>query len=405
MIGLIKKIFKRRGVDKTIYACITLLVIYGIIMIGSASVGQTASKGATYATVNMIKQGIFVGIGAVMMIFLARTFKEKWINITTTWIIYVVGLFSMVLCLAFGVHKGSYAWITLPGGIFTIQPAEFMKIGMILFLAFHFGEIEEFCQIPKFIKKEKREELQKRKAWYCVFRPILACGVVFGVGAFVQKDLGSSLILAFICMMMFFLSPRPYYTNFKKFFLVLGLAGGGLLVILGLAFLKSYQLDRILIWKNPLSDPLNKGYQLVNALIAFSYGGLFGKGFGASTQKYGYIPEGQNDFIIAIIYEELGLVGFLLVLIPYCIIIFKLLNYGTKVKSTKSKLVLYGTSVYFFAHLIVNVGGVSGAIPMTGVPLLLISSGGSSTLAAMISIGICQSIIAKYHRDELKEQI
>lgn len=404
MINLLKRIFKRRGVDKTLYASVTVLVIYGIIMIGSASVGQTASKGTTYATMNMIKQGVFVVGGAGCMIFLARTFKEKWINITSTWAIYIIGLSSMVLCLAFGVHKGSYAWISLPGG-FTLQPAEFMKIGMILFLSFHFGEIEEFCQIPKFIKKEKKEELQLRKAWYCVFRPILVCLVAFFVGVFIQKDLGSSLILIFICVMMFFLTPRPYYSNYKKFALVLMGIGIGLLVVVGLAFLKGYQMDRITIWLNPLSDPIDKGYQLVNSLIAFASGGMFGKGFGGSTQKYGYIPEGHNDFIVAIIYEELGLVGFLIILIPYCIIIFKLLNYGTKVKSTKSKLILYGTGVYFFTHLIVNVGGVSGAIPMTGVPLLLVSSGGSSTLAAMIAIGICQSIIAKYHRDELKEQI
>lgn len=404
MIDLLKRIFKRRGVDKTLYACVTILVVYGIIMIGSASVGQTASKGMTYATMNMIRQGVFVCVGSACMIFLARTFKERWINITSTWAIYVIGLSSMVLCLAFGVHKGSYAWISLPGG-FSIQPAEFMKIGMILFLSFHFGEIEEFCQIPKFINKKKKEELQWRKAWYCVGRPILVCIIAFLVGAFIQKDFGSAFILFFICIMMFFLTPRPYYSNYKKVILFFGAGFMFLVIIVGLAFLQGYQMDRIYIWLNPLSDPINKGYQLVNSLIAFASGGLFGKGFGGSTQKYGYIPEGHNDFIVAIIYEELGLVGFLIILIPYCIIIFKLLNYGTKVKSTKSKLILYGTSVYFFTHLIVNVGGVSGAIPMTGVPLLLVSSGGSSTLAAMISIGICQSIIAKYHRDEMKEQI
>ena len=169
--------------------------------------------------------------------------------------------------------------------------------------------------------------------------------------------------------------------------------------------LKPHQLGRITTWLNPLLDEKGDGWQLVNALVAFSNGGLFGQGFGASRQKYGYIPESHNDFIVAIIYEELGLVGFLLFLIPYCIIIYKMFHYGMKVKETKSKLILYGVGLYFFTHLLVNVGGVSGLIPMTGVPLLLISSGGSSTWAAMIGIGIAQSIIAKYNRDLLKEQI
>jgi len=154
-----------------------------------------------------------------------------------------------------------------------------------------------------------------------------------------------------------------------------------------------------------LGDIEGDGWQLTNALIAFATGGLFGKGFGSSTQKYGYIPESHNDFIVAIIYEELGLVGFMLFLIPYVIIIYKMFHYALRIKDTKSKLILYGVGLYFFTHLLVNVGGVSGFIPMTGVPLLLISSGGSSTLAAMMGLGIAQSIIAKYNRDLLKEQM
>ena len=241
----------------------------------------------------------------------------------------------MIVCLAFRDVKGSHAWIQI--GSFTIQPAEFMKIIMILFLSFHFGEIEEYCQIPKNISRKKKEELQKRKLWYCVVRPILAIIVVFFVGVLLQKDLGSALILAFICMMLFFITPRPYYTKYKKLSLIL-LVIAFVVAILGMNFiLKPHQLGRITTWLNPLLDEKGDGWQLVNALVAFSNGGLFGQGFGASRQKYGYIPESHNDFIVAIIYEELGLVGFLLFLIPYCIIIYKMFHYGMKVKETKSK--------------------------------------------------------------------
>ena len=396
MINLLKRIFKRRGVDKTVYFCVVILTIYGIVMIGSASVGQSAKMGPMYASMNMIKQAIFVLGGFAAMIFLTRCFKKSWVNANSTWIFYAIGLVLMLACLFFEDGKGSHAWIRI--GSFTIQPAEFMKVIMILFLSFHFGEIEEYCQIPRNITRQKKEELQKRKLWYCILRPILAIFIAFFVGVFLQKDMGSSLIMAFICMMLFFITPRPYYTKYKKLALIL-LVIGFILILLSATFiLKPYQLGRIYTWLNPLGDIEGDGWQLTNALIAFATGGLFGKGFGSSTQKYGYIPESHNDFIVAIIYEELGLVGFMLFLIPYVIIIYKMFHYALRIKDTKSKLILYGVGLYFFTHLLVNVGGVSGFIPMTGVPLLLISSGGSSTLAAMLGLGIAQSIIAKYNR-------
>lgn len=404
MIDLLKRIFRRKGVDKTIYACVVILTIYGIVMIGSASVGQTATEGAAYATINMIKQAVYVLTGFGFMIFLTRCFKKGWIHGTSTWIIYGIGLAFMILCLAFKDVKGSHAWIRF-GSLFTLQPAEFMKIIMILFLSYHFGELEELCEIPKNLSSKYKEKLQKKKFIYCIVRPILAIICVFLVGGFVQKDLGSALILAFLCMMMFFITPRPYYKKFKKLALIILAIGAVVVIFSATVILKPHQLGRIYTWLNPLNDPINSGWQLVNALIAFSSGGLLGRGFGASRQKYGYIPESHNDFIVAIIYEELGMVGFLVFLIPYCIIIYKMFYYALRIKDTKSKLILYGVGIYFFTHLIINVGGVSGLIPMTGVPLLLISSGGSSTWAAMIAIGIAQSIISRYNRDSLKEQI
>ena len=173
-----------------------------------------------------------------------------------------------------------------------------------------------------------------------------------------------------------------------------------ILTIIGTTVLQPYQLGRIYSWLDPMSDPYNSSYQLVNALIAFSDGGLFGLGFGNSTQKYGYIPESHNDFIGAIIYEELGIIGLGLVIIPTCVVIFKLLKYSNEVKENKSRIILLGVSSYFFLHLIINLGGVSGLIPMTGVPLLLISAGGSSTVSAFVAIGIAQAIIAKHNRQK-----
>ena len=258
MINLLKRIFKRRGVDKTVYFCVVILTIYGIVMIGSASVGQSAKMGPMYASMNMIKQAIFVLGGFAAMIFLTRCFKKSWVNANSTWIFYAMGLVLMLACLFFEDGKGSHAWIRI--GSFTIQPAEFMKVIMILFLSFHFGEIEEYCQIPRNITRQKKEELQKRKLWYCILRPILAIFIAFFVGVFLQKDMGSSLIMAFICMMLFFITPRPYYTKYKKLALIL-LVIGFILILLSATFiLKPYQLGRIYTWLNPLGDIEGDGW-------------------------------------------------------------------------------------------------------------------------------------------------
>ena len=121
--------------------------------------------------------------------------------------------------------------------------------------------------------------------------------------------------------------------------------------------------------------------------------------------KYGYIPESQNDFISAIIVEEFGLFGFALLMIPYFYIIFKIFKYGIKNENIPDRLILIGIFSYFFLHLFVNIGGVSGLIPMTGVPLIFISAGGSSTLAGLMSLGIAQSIIKRYNRNKLKKKV
>lgn len=406
-MDLIKKIFKRTGVDRTVYLAVLVLTVFGIVMIGSASIGLASKYGATYATMNMIKQGIFVCGGAICMIFLARCFKSRFVSEKVVWVLYVIALLLMIVCLAFGDTKGAYSWIKLPGG-FTIQPMEFMKIVMILFLSFQFGELPELCVIPKAISKAKRERMENRKIIYCFLIPVVAIFVAFFIGAVVQRDLGSAIILALICYFIFLCTPIRYYSKMKSLSIIaVGVAF--VVVLLGATFiLEDHQLTRFMIWLDPTNSEYyyNGAFQLANGLIAFAEGGLIGKGFGASTRKFGYISEASNDFISSIIVEELGVLGFLgFVIVPYSIIIFKMFSYGQKITETKSKLILYGIGTYFFAHLFINIGGVSGFIPMTGVPLLMISSGGSSTLASMMAIGIAQSIIAKYNRDNLKEQL
>lgn len=402
MILVIKNIFRNsKGGDRWIYACTFILAAFGIVMIGSSSIAGASTKGAAWAIRNMVVQAGYVVVGAIIMRFLSKNFSLRSINLKTTRILYVLGIAGMLTCLLFGTTKGSSAWIYLPFG-FSIQPAEFMKIIMVLVLSYMLTETDlAYVVKGKFRNEAAKIAFYKDKFIKCALYPMAMILVVAGIGMFLQKDLGSTLIISAICFICFMSTPRNYYKKYKRYVILLIVVGGGAIALLATTVLEPYQLGRIYTWLNPLSDPFVGGFQLVNSLIAFSNGGLFGLGLGNSTQKFGYIPEAHNDFIGAIVYEELGIFGLALVLIPTCIIIFKFLKYAGKIEDNKGKIILIGLASYFFLHTLVNLGGISGLIPMTGVPLLLISSGGSSTVSAFMAIGIGQAIIAKNNEESV----
>ena len=396
-IEKIKRLFKSRGVDKGIYASVFVLAIFGIIMIGSASVGSVTSHGVTYALKNMITQSVYVIAGAGVMIFIARVFKTRYITYSASMKLYLLGIFLMIICIFFGSTKGSHAWIKF-GSLFSIQPAEFMKVAMILIMSYFLTESDKaFVVKGRFKTQQLKSAFYKEKFLKCVFLPMMLVAIAAGVGIFVQKDFGTTVILVTICFVCFIGTPRQYFKKYKRIVWVFIGVCGVLFLIIGTSVLKGYQLGRISTWLAPLSDPYDTSMQLSNALID---GGLFGVGLGNSTQKFGYIPESQNDFIGAIIYEELGIIGLGLIIIPTCIIIFKLLKYSQEIKENKSRIILLGIASYFFLHLLINLGGISGLIPMTGVPLLLISAGGSSSVTAFVAVGVAQAIIAKHNRQK-----
>lgn len=402
MTKKIKLFFRKKGSDKPIFIAVIVLICFGIIMIGSASIGAVPSKNNIYAIRNMITQTIYAFCGLFLMMALTKVFQTKMINYRSSMIMFFTGIISMCVCV-FWTSKGSHAWIHI--GPFTVQPAEFMKVAMILILGYMFTETDSaFVVKGRFRTAELKSKFYKDKLLKCVGLPVLLILIAFAVGVFVQKDLGTSLILACICFICFMSTPRNYYKKYKKIvWVIVTIAAVIMLLMIGVV-LQGYQLERIASWLRPIENIYSSSWQLINSLIAFAGGGLFGRGAGNSIQKFDYIPEAHNDFIGAIIYEELGIFGLALIIIPTAVIVFRLLKYADKIKDNKSRVILIGISSYFLLHLFINLGGVSGLIPMTGVPILLISSGGSSTVAALISIGIAQAIISKYNKSLLDTQ-
>ena len=394
--------FKRTGTDKTIYACTIFLACFGIVMIGDASVGMSASRGSNFATINLLKQCVFVAGGFFCMFLFARVYKTRRISETIMLSAYVICILMMLACLMWTINN-SHAWIKV--GPITIQPVEFMKLVMIIILSYIFGVLPDQVRISNRLSAEKRKKLVRRKFILCVAFPALLVFFAFFICWKVQKDMGSGLILLVMSACLFFATPSQYYSPYKIIGLFLVFLAVLVFILFHERFLKGHQMARIASWLNPLKDIYGSNYQIINGFVGYTNGGLIGRGFGNSIMKFGYIPEAQNDFISSIIVEELGLVGFAAFFIPYSIIICRLFRYAFCMKESRDKLTLIGIASYFFVHLMVNVGGVSGLIPMTGVPLLLISAGGTSTLMALTCIGVAQALIAKYNREKKQEAI
>ena len=394
--------FKRTGTDKTIYACTIFLACFGIVMIGDASVGMSASRGSNFATINLLKQCVLVAGGFFCMFLFARVYKTRRISETIMLSAYVICILMMLACLMWTINN-SHAWIKV--GPITIQPVEFMKLVMIIILSYIFGVLPDQVRISNRLSAEKRKKLVRRKFMLCVAFPALLVFFAFFICWKVQKDMGSGLILLVMSACLFFATPSQYYRPYKIIGLFLVFLAVLVFILFHERFLKGHQMARIASWLNPLKDIYGSNYQIINGFVGYTNGGLIGRGFGNSIMKFGYIPEAQNDFISSIIVEELGLVGFAAFFIPYSIIICRLFRYAFCMKESRDKLTLIGIASYFFVHLMVNVGGVSGLIPMTGVPLLLISAGGTSTLMALTCIGVAQALIAKYNREKKQEAI
>ena len=375
--------------DLPLLVSVFALLIFGSVMIVSTSVGiQSTVMGVLKA---IVKQGIFMMVGYCCMCFFANFFSMRRFQIVHIFAgILLIGL----LAFTFTQRKvnGAYGWIFLTDSI-SIQPSEFSKVFMILVMALY---VQIYGN-------------SKAKVLKIISVPVLFY-LAFGIIILLQPDLGTFLILSLITVTCCFIPSMKQLRAIQKIFSVV--VPVGLCIALffsssaGIKTLKSFHISglehvayRIEGASNPFLDPTGPaGYQLINGLYGFARGGLTGVGFGESIQKYGYLTQSENDFILSIIVEEWGLVGFGIILVFYFFLMYRLFYFALKAKSEGYKIILVGTALYIFYHFVLNVVGVTGLLPLTGVPLLLISSGGSSLISVMTLIGISQYVIAKIRK-------
>lgn len=377
-----------QGYDALIHAAVIILMVFGSIMVVSTSVGQVSVDDPNVVARTIFKQLFFVVVSYFVMCKIAvNFFKWKRNKNFDTWyhILGFIVLGLLAATLLFPGVNGSKAWIVLPWG-FTIQPSEFAKTYLIVLMgltANHF--------------LSKRVNLLQYMKWPFFFF------IAFLLFVILQPDLGTFIVLGAVFALCFLI---PSHGNLApsqklvKLFLILFLA----LVIFSMSeagmkvmssiFGEGYRIRRFTDAANPFDNLFDTGYNLVYSLYAIANGGIRGLGIGASEQKFGYLPEADTDFILPVTIEELGLFGLLVIALCYGFILYRLFYYARRTQSDGYRLVLVGCAAYLSIHFILNVGGVSALLPLTGVPLLLISAGGSSMLSISILLGVCQAIIA-----------
>lgn len=314
-----------------------------------------------------IHQSLFASFGVFMMLIVSKIDYNLYYKHANKILFTSVILLVLVLIPGIGmVRNGSRSWFGI--GSFGIQPSEIAKVSLIIF-------------VSKYLAKNNRD--MDKIVSYSL--PIL--GIIIGVFLLIllEPDFGSGAIIVLSLIVLIFTS------NIKiSFFVKLGILG--IAGIVGLILIAPYRMARIVAYLNPWSDPLGSGFQIIQSLYAIGPGGLFGLGLGNSIQKHFYLPEPQTDFIFAIISEELGFVGIVILSTCYIVLFYNVIKLSLSTEDLFGKYLSFGLIIELVLQTLLNLLVVVGLIPVTGVTLPFLSYGGSSLLTCLLMIGIILNI-------------
>lgn len=358
-----------------------LLSLLGLLMVFSASsvIALQESRGSIAI---VAKQIILFVVGVALAAFLMRSPPRFLQRIST--LSLVISLTSLALPLLPGIGKevnGNSNWIAIAG--FTLQPSEFAKLGMLLWIAGVLAKHEES------IAQGLRSDLLKS----------LLPGLIAIIGLIVAgKDLGTAIIFAAIAAGVLFISGIS-----MRYFLM-GL-GGIALFVLVMILTQPNRIYRIKALLDPFSEAnyQHAGWQPAHSIMAFASGGIFGSGLGAGKQKWGNLAEAHTDFIFAVIGEEMGLLGSLTVLFLFFFMVMTIFKVALKSKTLFEKYLVAGIGIWLVVQIAVNIGSVTGLIPVIGVTLPLISYGGSSLISTLMALGVVLNIALR--DPEVKEEL
>jgi rod shape determining protein RodA len=340
-----------------------ILITFFLLGIGVAFIySATQSSGTSF----LYRQLIWIGIG--MIIFWMMLNVDFRLLGSMTYLLYLFSLITLVMVLFFGdLRKGSQSWFEL--GPLSFQPAELAKLGVVFILARYLSERSE-----------------DRTKFRYIFFALILTGLPMGL-IILQPDLGTSLVLIPVLFgMLFVAGARMRY--------LLGIIGLGVAALpVFWSFLHEYQRLRILIFINPNLDPLGAGYNAIQSKIAVGSGGLLGKGWLEGTQsQLRFLPERHTDFIFSVLGEEWGFVGCAVVLLAYVLLVLAGLRIAGESKDLFGRLLAVGFVLLIASHVIINTGMTVGVMPITGIPLPLLSYGGSHLIMMMACLGLLENI-------------
>jgi cell division protein FtsW len=349
-----------------LFAMIVVLNLVGIVMVLSAS-SVIALRETGSSWFYFKRELLWVGVGLVVLVAMLRIDYRRWRRGARLFVAICLVLLVLVLFPSIGVTvNGSSRWLDL--GAVTVQPSEFAKLAMIIFVA------------DLLARRWKHRDDTR-----LTLRPVLFVLVLVTVPILVQPNLGTAIVLAAIVFAMLFAAGVP--TIPLAAYGGIGLAGAA-----ALAMGEGYRRRRLLAFVDPWSDPLNTGYQTIQSQVSLASGGLLGVGLGASRAKWGFLPYAHTDFIFAIIGEELGLVGATLVVGLFVGVGYLGIRAALHAPDPFGRLLAAGITAWFCVQAFVNVGAVIGILPITGVPLPFVSFGGSSLVAAMAAAGLLVNV-------------
>lgn len=355
--------------DRTLLVIVAFLVILGLMSIFSASAPKSIELGLNPARF-VFNQMFFLALGFLGLKFLSSYDYKNLIVWTMPLMIVVIVLLTLVNYTPLGVTVNeAKRWINI--GFFQFQPSEFAKPAVVLLLASAFYKN---CKV-----------FDSNKMVY--FIPILI--MVFMV--YKQPNLSMVILLLATSLVMYLSAGGP-----MKVFVMGAVAGAFAILTAGVTHLiKPYQMSRITTWLNPEADPLGAGYNVIQSLVAFATGGFWGVGYGSSKQKLAWLPEAHTDFIFAVIGEELGFIGCLLVIGLFWTFVHRGLLIASRCPDMYGKLLAVGITFSIGFQAFLNMSVASSFLPATGVPLPFISYGGSSLMVSMWMIGILMNISKK----------
>ncbi|MCD4760975.1 rod shape-determining protein RodA [bacterium] len=353
---------KWQRIDWLLFFAVIILLVLGISILYSLSLNTDTANFLVF------KKQILFALSGLAIFFLVSSINYN-VWLTYGKLIFILFVIILVAVLFFGIQiKGTTGWLST--GFFNIQPVEFAKIALIIWLARYFS---------------------RHASEFYLFKHIFISGaftLVFVILVALQPDLGSSLVLLGTWAVMLLFTGIK-----KKHFVWLAGTFGAVSVISWFFLLRPYQQSRILTFFDPGRDPQGEGYNVIQSVVAIGSGQFFGRGLSLGTQSsLRFLPEPGTDFIFAVIAEELGLVGATLLLALFTFIFYRLFLTMRKSQDDFGSFLILGIASMLLVQIFINVGMNMGIAPVTGIPLPLVSAGGSSLWAVMIALGIAQSV-------------